>query len=137
MLRRLSWVKGVPLPAGVSPERLRCQVRRQLVSGSGGTHILACVPFLRLDFNLEALRKLAERQISVDEVTEVFQTTPVIWIENPNPRADDSRWLIGPTGAGRFLTVVVDRDGTDDGRWHVMTAWDSTPAQIRLYRSAR
>jgi uncharacterized DUF497 family protein len=95
------------------------------------------VPFLSIEFNLEALRKLAERSISVDEVSEVFQATPVVWIENPNPRADDSRWLIGPTRAGRFLTVIVDRDGVDHGRWHVMTAWDSTEAQIRLYRKAR
>jgi hypothetical protein len=95
------------------------------------------VPFLNIEFNLEALRKLAERRISVDEVTEVFQTTPVVWIENPNPRTDGSRWLIGPTRAGRFLTVVVDRDSTDHGRWHVMTAWDSTDAQIRLYQKAR
>jgi uncharacterized DUF497 family protein len=95
------------------------------------------VTFLSIEFNLEALRKLSERAISVDEVTEVFQTTPVVWIDNPNPRADHSRWLIGPTRAGRFLTVVVDRDNTDHGRWHVMTAWDSTDGQTRLYRNAR
>lgn len=95
------------------------------------------MPFLSIEFNLEALRKLAERGISVDEVTEVFQTTPVVWIENPNPRADDSRWLIGPTRGGRFLTVVVDRDSIDHGRWHVMTAWESTDAQARLYRNVR
>ena len=65
------------------------------------------MPFLSIEFNLEALRKLAERGISVDEVTEVFQTTPVVWIENPNPR-------------------------TDHSRWHVMTAWDSTDAQVRI-----
>lgn len=30
------------------------------------------------------------------------------------------------------------QDDTDDhGRWHVMTAWDATPAQIALYRKAR
>lgn len=95
------------------------------------------VPFLRIEFNLEALGKLAERGISVDEVTEVFQITPSVWIENPNPRAEDSRWLIGPTRAGRFLTIVVDRDGADHGLWHVMTCWDSTEAQVRLYRNAR
>ena len=89
------------------------------------------MPFLSIEFNLEALRKLAERRISVDEVTEIFRTAPVVWIENPNPRADESRWLIGPTGAGRFLTIVVDRDGTDDGRWHVMTAWNGKPEQHR------
>ncbi len=95
------------------------------------------VSFLSIEFNLETLRKLAERGISVDEVTEVFQTTPVVWIENPNPRADESRWVIGPTRMGRFLTIVVDRDGSDHGRWHVMTAWDSTEPQVRLYRNAR
>lgn len=95
------------------------------------------MPFLSIEFNLEALRKLAERAISVDEVTEVFQRTPVVWIENPNPRTDDNRWLIEPTRAGRFLTVVVDRDSTDHSRWHVMTAWDSTKPQTRLYRNAQ
>jgi hypothetical protein len=95
------------------------------------------MPFFNIEFNLEALRKLAERGISVDEVTEVFQTSPVVWIGNPNPRVDDSRWLFGPTRAGRFLTIVVDRDATDHGRWHVMTAWDSTDAQIRIYRNAQ
>lgn len=93
--------------------------------------------FLSIEFNLEAPRKLAERGIAVDEVAEVFQTTPVVWIENPNPRSDDSRWLIGPSRSGRFLTIVVDRDSTDHGRWDVMTAWDSTDAQLRLYRNAR
>lgn len=95
------------------------------------------MPFLRAEFNLEALRKLAERGISVDEVTEIFQTTPVVWIENPNPRVENSRWLVGPTRDGRFLTVVADRDPVDHGRWHVMTAWESTEGQIRLYRNAR
>lgn len=95
------------------------------------------MPFLSIEFNLEALRKLAERAISVDEVTEVFQTTPVVWIENPNPRVEDSRWLIGPTQAGRVLTIGADRDSADHGRWHVMTAWDSTETQIRVYRNPR
>jgi hypothetical protein len=61
----------------------------------------------------------------------------VVWIKNPNPRADQSRWLIGPTAAGRFLTIVVDRDGADHGKWHVMTAWTSTEAQVRADRNAR
>ena len=95
------------------------------------------VPFLNIEFNLEALRKLAERAISVDEVTEVFQASLVVWIENPNPRTENSRWVIGPASAGRFLTIVVDRDISDHGRWHVMTAWDSTEAQIRLYKRVR
>ena len=95
------------------------------------------MPFLRIEFNLESLRKLAERGVSVDEVTEIFRTNPVVWLKNPNPRVEGSRWLIGPTRVGRFLTVVVDPDPADHGRWHVMTAWKSTDAQIRLYRNAQ
>jgi uncharacterized DUF497 family protein len=60
------------------------------------------VPFFKIEFNLETLRKLAERGISVEEVTEVFQLTPAVWIENPNPRVENSRWLIGPLGSGGF-----------------------------------
>ncbi len=95
------------------------------------------MPFLAIEFNLEALRKLAERSLSVDEITELFRATPVVWIDNPNPRADSSRWVIGPTAAGRFVIVIIARDAVDHGRWHVMTAWDSTPAQIAIYRNAR
>lgn len=94
------------------------------------------MPFLRIEFNLESLRKLAERGVSVDEVTEIFRATLVVWLENPNPRVKGSRWLIGPTRAGPFLTVVVDPDAADHGRWHVMSARESTDAQIRLYRNA-
>jgi uncharacterized DUF497 family protein len=100
----------------------------------GGEHL--SVPFLSIQFNLEALRKLAERGLSVDEVAELFRAARVVWIDNPNPRADDSRWVIGPTAGGRFVTVVVDRDPENHGEWQVMTAWDSTPAQIAIYRRA-
>lgn len=64
--------------------------------------ILGSVPFLNIEFNLQALRKLAERGIAVDEVSEIFQASRVVWIENPNPRADDSRWVIGPTQEADF-----------------------------------
>jgi uncharacterized DUF497 family protein len=95
------------------------------------------VPFLELVFNLEAIRKLAERGLSADDVADVFRATPVVTVPNPNPRGEDSVWAIGPTRAGRFVTVVVDRDVEDHGRWHVRTAWESTPAQIGIYRKAR
>lgn len=92
--------------------------------------------FLALVFNLEAIRKLAERGLSADDVADVFRTTPVVTVSNPNPRTEDSLWAIGPTHTGRFVTVVVERDLEDHGRWHVRTAWESTPAQAALYRKA-
>jgi len=95
------------------------------------------VPFVSLAFDLEALRNLAERGLSKEDVRALFGAAQAIWTTNPNPRADVSRYVIGPTRDGRMITVVVDRDSTDHGRWHVMTAWDATPAQIKLYRKAR
>lgn len=94
------------------------------------------MPFLSLEFNLEALRKLAERGLSKEDVLSLFRAAQVVWTANPNPRAEHSRYVIGPTPDGRMITVVVDRD-TPRGRWHVMTAWDATPAQTALYRKAR
>lgn len=95
------------------------------------------MPFLSLEFNLEALRKLAERGLSKEDALSLFRAAQVVWTTNTNPRAEHSRYVIGPTPAGRMITVVVDRDTDDHGRWHVMTAWDATPAQIALYRKAR
>jgi uncharacterized DUF497 family protein len=94
-------------------------------------------PRLRLIFNLEAIRKLAERGLSADDVADVFRATPVVTVPNPNPRADHSLLAIGPTRDGRFVTVVVEQDHDDHGRWYVLTAWQSTAAQIALYRKAR
>jgi len=95
------------------------------------------VPFLGLVFNLQAIRKLAERGLSPEEVADVFRAEPVVTVANPNPRAEGSLWAIGPTRDGRFVTAVVEQDHDDHGRWHVRTAWDSTPAQIAVYRRAR
>ena len=91
--------------------------------------------FLSLEFNLEALRKLAERGLSKEDVLSLFRADQVVWTANPNPRAEHSRYVIGPTPDGRMITVVVDRDTDDHG--NVMTAWDATPAQTALYRKAR
>jgi hypothetical protein len=54
------------------------------------------MPFLRLIFNLEAIRKLAERGLSADDVADVFRATPVVTVPNPNPRADHTLLAIGP-----------------------------------------
>jgi uncharacterized DUF497 family protein len=75
----------------------------------GATYVPSPMPFLRLIFNLEAIRKLAERGLSADDVADVFRATPVVTVPNPNPRADHSLLAIGPTRDGRFVTVVVEQ----------------------------
>jgi hypothetical protein len=41
------------------------------------------VPFLSLEFNLEALRKLAERGLSKEDVLSLFRADQVVWTANP------------------------------------------------------
>ncbi len=94
------------------------------------------MPFFKIEFNLEALRKLAERGISVEEVTEVFQLTPGCLDRESESSRREQSLVDGPTRIGRFLTIIVDRDRADHGLSHVMTAWDSTEPQVRLYRNA-
>ena len=89
------------------------------------------MPLLSLEFNLEALRKLAERGLSKEEALSLFGAAQVVWTANPNPRAEHSRYVIGPTPDGRMITVVVDRDTDDHSRRHVMTAWDAPPGPDR------
>jgi len=76
------------------------------------------------------------RSAAKDQVA-MFRATPVVTVPNPNPRADHSLLAIGPTRDGRFVTVVIEQDHDDHGRWHVRTAWQSTAAHIVLYRKAR
>src|SRR5436190_12219988 len=71
------------------------------------------MPFLGLVFNLEAMRKLAERALSPEEIADVFRAEPVVTVANPNPRAEGSLWAIGPTRDGRFVTAVVEQDHDD------------------------
>ncbi len=87
----------------------------------------------RLHCAREAQRKLAERGISLGEAGEAA-SFPVVIVANPSPRIAGSIWVIGPTGAGRFLTLVLDPRARQPLAWDLRTAWESSPAQISNYR---
>lgn len=92
------------------------------------------MPFDRLVYNLLALRKLADRAIALEEIVEVLSGVYCV-TENRAARVDGSVLAIGQTAAGRMLVMVLDP--IDGVRWRLMTAWDATAAQTRLYRNAR
>jgi hypothetical protein len=94
------------------------------------------VLILRLVFNALARAKLAARGITTREVEEVVAGGPRVR-GNPNARVPGSIYVIGPTSAARFLTVVLQPDEVDATRWHVMTGWDSDTRQISDYESKR
>jgi len=87
----------------------------------------------RLPAHAAALRESLLRE-GEPELASQLETAEV---HAPCGCAIGSPWAIGPTRAGRFVTVVVERDIEDHGCWHVRTAWESTPAQVVIYRRAR
>lgn len=48
---------------------------------------------------------------------------------------DDSTLIYGRTDAGRHLLVVLAASA--DGRWHVATARDLSPTEMRTFRRKR
>lgn len=84
----------------------------------------------------EVTAKLARRGIRTYEV-EQLPKNGALSRRNPHPRTFGSRFLIGPTHGGRILTVVVEPERTDEGAWHVRTAWNSSPAEQMFYYRGR
>lgn len=87
-------------------------------------------------FTEPTIEKLAAHAIGPEEVRQVSDGDRIV-IANPRPRVEGSVLMIGPTHGGRALTVVLNPDTWDDGTWHVMTAWPSSPAQVCRYQRDR
>ena len=88
---------------------------------------------LDLVINQVAATKLAARDISSGEVGQVIANGPFVR-DNPAPRVPDSRIVIGPTDAARFLTLILQPDEDSATRWHVMTGWESSARQIEAFQ---
>ncbi len=87
-------------------------------------------------FSETTIAKLAIHGITPEEVRQLTEGNRLV-IRNPRPRVDGSVLMIGPTRGGRVLTVVLNPEPADAGSWHVRTAWDASPAQVRRYRRDR
>ncbi len=87
-------------------------------------------------FSEPTLAKLASHAITPEEVRQVNDGDRIV-IRNPRPRVEGSVLMIGPTYGGRILTVVLNPEPLDSGAWHVRTAWEASPAQVRRYRRDR
>jgi len=111
----------------------RCQSRCEEVSkGVPRVGTLRGVFVAQILFNGRVTAKLARRGIDPHEVVQL-RANGAVSKRNPHPRVAGSRLLIGPTDGGRLLTVVLERDGTDQATWHVRTAWASSATEQMFY----
>ena len=74
---------------------------------------------------------LAAHGIEWWEVEEV--TIVDAWAVDRHPNYPDQVRIIGPTLAGRMLTVAMEPAG-NPGSWRPITGWASSPAEIAYYR---
>lgn len=89
-------------------------------------------PFVNgLLFTDIATDKLGGRAISQEDCRQLLANGAVL-VANPHAGQPDRRLLIGLTDGGRLLTVVVEPtvDPTD---WLVVTAWESTVRERKLF----
>jgi len=79
-----------------------------------------------------AIEKLGARSIAPDEAGQVPRNRHVV-IRNPSDAtgAGKRRLLIGRTGGGRALTLVIERT-IDPSTWLIVTGWISTDAERTL-----
>lgn len=124
--REVNWWRSYH--AGARSAHVFTPLRRR---GYGGVVLIAVL--LVAEWTVE---KLAGHHISAEEVRQVSDGDRIV-IRNPRPRVHGSVLMIGPTGGGRILTVVLNPDPLDEGAWHVRTAWPASDAQIGRYRRDR
>jgi hypothetical protein len=79
-----------------------------------------------------ALGKLGARGISADEAGQTTRNRHVL-VRNPQAGAESGkrRLLIGITGGGRVLTLVIERT-IEPTTWLIVTGWRSTDVERNL-----
>jgi len=83
-----------------------------------------------------ALDKLGARGISAEEAEQIPRNRHVMARNPRGPREPPKRLLlVGRTGGGRVLTLVVERT-VDPTTWVVVTGWSSTEAERRILDSS-
>ena len=76
---------------------------------------------------------LARHDVSPDDVYAVLQSSPMFFLNLPEPTA--SHIMIGPDGRGRVLYIALLAT-PETGIWKAVTGWDSRLAR-RIYYSER
>ena len=96
-------------------------------------------PLRELELDDDLKQHLEERGItrkhivSFAEILEVFAGTPRILENQPAPGRRAPLVMVGPTVAGRFLTVPIEPTGKW-GIWRPMTAFESNTGDITRHR---
>jgi uncharacterized DUF497 family protein len=82
-----------------------------------------------------ALDKLGARAISAEEAEQLPRNRHAM-VRNPRRggEPDQRLLLIGRTDGNRPLTLVIERTA-DATTWLIVTGWDSTPAERKIYEA--
>lgn len=81
-----------------------------------------------------AIDKLGARGITIEETHQLLRNAKIT-IRNPHHDPPGRRQLlIGRTGGGRVLTLVVERT-SDPTTWLIVTGWDATARERRMLDS--
>ena len=81
--------------------------------------------------------KMAAHEVGVMEALEVLDVARYELFQNPARRRGGAPYVIvGPTRAGRLLTMPID-DTPVDGLWRPRTAYDSGKQQAVAYHGRR
>jgi hypothetical protein len=87
-----------------------------------------------LRFTLHNLAKLTAHGISEEEVREMLVVDA--WVPYASNYHPNQVRIVGPTAAGRLLTVVLEETGVD-GEWRPVTGWEATPWEREYHREER
>lgn len=84
-----------------------------------------------LPFEPANLRKLAAHRISRQDVLDAVESDA--WAVDTHDDYPRQVRVIGPTRAGRMLTVAMDPT-SDPGTWRPVTGWESDAREQRYHR---
>jgi hypothetical protein len=84
-----------------------------------------------------ALDKLGARDISAEEAEQLPRNRHHT-VRNPREAGEPGkrRLLIGLTNGGRPLTLVIERT-VDSTTWVIITGWESTVAERKIFEASR
>lgn len=85
----------------------------------------------RLEWWPDNIAKLHEHRISPREVDSILVADD--WVVATQPDYPDQLRMIGPTTAGRLLTIVL-APTEEPAVWRPVTGWDAAISEIAYYR---
>lgn len=95
----------------------------------------------RLAWNAATEGELAAHELAVSDALYVLRGAPQFYAQGPKPEISSRGFyrirpprlrMVGPTPSDRMLTFILELPD-EDGASHVVTGWESSPAEIAAY----